>query len=352
MPEAGFTVKVMSQNSEVTLGRFEKYIYVWIVLCGAVGLGLGHAFPGAVHDLNRLSVGGVSLPIAVLMFFLMHPTMAKVRLEELSHAVRNFGPTLMTLVANWIIAPPLMVLLAWLFLGNPDFRAGTILLGLSPCTGMVLFWIAFARGNVTQGVVITAVNAVSTLVLYAPFAKFYLGVGGVPVPFSLVGLSVLLFVGVPLLAGQVAKRLLTSWKGEAWFAGRYLPAMNTVASAALLGMLVLLFSSEGRLALAYPLVIALIAVPIFLHFVIMLVGTYFAALLLRYRYEDAAMIALIGSSTQFEVAIGTAMVVFGLGSGAALATVVGPLIEVPVMVTATKLLRLTQLRFLRRGAVN
>lgn len=169
--------------------------------------------------------------------------MAKVRLEELSYAVRNFGPTFMILVADWIIAPPLMVLLAWLFLGNPDFRAGTILLGLSPCTGMVLSWIAFARGNVTQDVVITAVNAVSTLVLYALFAEFYLGVGGVSVPFSLVGLSVLLFVGLPLLAGRVAKRLLTSWKGEAWFTGRYLTAMNTVASAALLGMLVLLFSS-------------------------------------------------------------------------------------------------------------
>jgi len=332
----------MSEESEVTLGRFEKYIYLWIALCGVAGLLLGKLFPQIVHDINALNIGGVSIPIAVLMFFLMYPTMAKVKLEEVSHAVRNIGPTIMTLIANWIIAPPLMVLLAWLFLDNPDFRAGTILLGISPCTGMVLFWIAFARGNVIQGVIITAINAVSTLLLYAPFAAFYLGVGGVPVPFSLVAVSVLLFVGLPLIAGQVSKRLLIRRKGEQWFANRYLSLMSDLATGALMGMLVLLFSSEGQKILEYPLTVALIAVPVFLHFVIMVAGTHLTAWLFRYRYEDAAMAALIGSGTQFEVAIGTAMVVFGLGSGAALATVVGPLIEVPVMVTATKLLRKTR----------
>ncbi|MGQ9596908.1 MAG: arsenic resistance protein [Thermoproteota archaeon] len=196
-------------------------------------------------------------------------------------------------------------------------------MGISPCTGMVLFWIAFARGNVTQGIVITAVNAVSTLLLYAPLTSFYLGVGGVPVPFSLVALSVLLFVGLPLIVGQVSKRLLTSHKGEHWFTDRFLPVMNTLAAAALLGMPVLSFSSEGQMILEYPLMVALIAIPILLHFVLMLTGTYLFGWLFRYRYEDATMVALIGSSTQFEVAIGTAMVVFGLGSGAALAMLLG-----------------------------
>ncbi|MGB9879633.1 MAG: arsenic resistance protein, partial [Anaerolineae bacterium] len=284
------------------------------------------------------------------MFFLMYPTMAKVRLEELAYAVRNVGPTLLTLIANWLIAPPLMVLLARLFLHNPDFRAGAILLGISPCTGMVLFWIAFARGNVAQGIVITAINAVSTLLLYAPLTAFYLGVGGVPVPFSLVVLSVLLFVGLPLAAGQVSRRFMILRKGESWFTRQFLPVVGKLSEAALLGMLVLMFSSEGQMILEYPLVVAQIVVPIFLHFVLMLGGTYLVAWLLRYRYEDAAMAALIGSSTQFEVAIGTAMVVFGLGSGAALATVVGPLIEVPVMVTATKLLRKTQAYFPQKAA--
>ncbi len=341
----------MSNNeAEVTLGRFEKYIYLWIALCGVVGLFLGRFFPEFVRNLNALNVSGVSIPIAVLMFFLMYPTMAKVKLEELSHAVKNIGPTLLTLVANWIIAPPLMVLLARLFLHDTDFRAGAILLGISPCTGMVLFWIAFARGNVTQGVVVTAINAISTLLLYAPFASFYLGVGGVPVPFSLVGFSVLLFVGVPLIVGQLSRRLLTSRRGQEWFTNRFMPLMNTIAAVALLGMLVLLFSSEGQMILEHPLAVALIAVPILLHFVLMLGGTHFVGWLLRFPYKDSAMAALIGSSTQFEIAIGTAMVVFGLGSGAALATVVGPLIEVPVMVTATKFLQRTQGYFPRKGA--
>lgn len=335
----------VNQEPEITLGLFEKYIYLWIVLCGVGGLWLGKLFPELVLEINRLNVGGVSLAIAGLMFFLMYPTMAKVELAELSHAVRSMGPTLLSLIANWIIAPPLMVLLAALFLQNPDFRAGTILLGISPCTGMVLFWIAFARGNVTQGIVITAINAVSTLLLYAPLAAFYLGVGGMPVPFSLVALSVLLFVALPLMVGQSSRWLLTRLWGLSWFSCRFLPVMNSLAAAALLAMLVLLFSSEGRMILQYPLTVALIAAPIFLHFVIMLAGVYIVAGLLGYGYKDAAMAALIGSSTQFEVAIGTALVVFGLGSGAALATVVGPLIEVPVMVTATKLLRRSQSYF-------
>lgn len=336
----------MNQEAEITLGPFEKYIYLWIVLCGAAGLGLGRLFPGAVAEVNRLNISGVSLPIAGLMFFLMYPTMAKVELGELGNAARNIRPTILTLVANWIIAPPLMVLLATLCLQNPDFRAGLILLGISPCTGMVLFWIAFARGNVTQGIVVTAINAVSTLLLYTPLAALYLGVGGVPVPFSLIVISVLLFVALPLVVGQSSRLILIRLRGADWFYGRYLPVMNSLAAAALLAMLVLMFSSEGHLILEYPLTIALIAVPIFLHFILMLGGVFGVALLLGFRFADAAMAALIGSSTQFEVAIGTALVVFGLGSGAALATVVGPLIEVPVMVTATKLLKRSQVRFM------
>ncbi len=337
----------MEQEAEITLGLFEKYIYLWIVLCGAAGLGLGRLSPEVAAGVNRLNISGVSLPLAGLMFFLMYPTMAKVELGEMAHALRNVGPTVLTLVANWIIAPPLMVLLAALCLENPDFRAGVILLGISPCTGMVLFWIAFARGNVTQGIVVTAINAVSTLLFYAPLAAFYLGVGGVPVPFSLVALGVLLFVALPLLAGQSSRWILTRLKGAAWFSGRFLPVMNHLAAASLLAMLVLLFSSEGRLILEYPATVALIALPLFLHFFLMLGGVFGVARLLGFRYADAAMAALIGSSTQFEVAVGTALVVFGLGSGAALATVVGPLIEVPVMVTATKGLRRSQAWFIR-----
>jgi ACR3 family arsenite transporter len=333
----------LSKPTEVTLGRFEKYIYVWIALCGAAGLMLGRFLPQFGQTLNTMTVRGVSIPIAVVMFFIMCPTMAGVRLEELSKAASNFKLTFLTLIANWLITPPLMVLVAMLFLpNNPDYRAGIILLGLSPCTGMVLFWIAFGRGNVTQGVVITAINAVSTLILYSPFAAFYLGIGGVPVPFSLVLLSVILFVAIPLAAGQISRRLLIRSKGETWFSERFLPMMNNIAAAALLTMLIVMFSFEGQVILERPLDVARIAIPLIVQFVILLVAVYGAGWLLGFSYEDAIMSTFVGSSTQFEVAIGTAMIVFGIGSGAALATVVGPLIEVPLMITATRLLLRTK----------
>lgn len=339
----------MSKPTEVTLGRFEKYIYVWIALCGAAGLLLGRFLPQFGRTLNTMTIRGVSIPIAVVMFFIMFPTMAGVKLEELSKAASNFKPTFLTLVANWLITPPLMVLVAMLFLpNNPDYRAGIILLGLSPCTGMVLFWIAFGRGNVTQGVVITAINAVSTLILYSPFAAFYLGIGGVPVPFSLVLLSVILFVAIPLAAGQISRWLLIQSKGETWFSKRFLPAMNNIAAVALLTMLVVMFSFEGQVILERPLDVARIAIPLVVQFVILLVAVYGAGWLLGFSYDDAIMSTFVGSSTQFEVAIGTAMIVFGIGSGAALATVVGPLIEVPLMITATRLLLRTKGYFPRR----
>jgi len=295
-----------------------------------------------------MTIWGVSIPIAVVMFFIMYPTMAGVKLEEIPKAARNVRPTILTLIANWIVTPPLMVLVAMLFLPHdPGYRAGIILLGLSPCTGMVLFWIAFARGNVTQGVVITAINAISTLILYSPFATLYLGVGGVPVPFSLVLLSVILFIAIPLAAGQISRRVLIANKGEAWFKDRFLSVMNSIAAVALLTMLVVMFSFEGQVILERPLDVVRIAIPLIVQFVILLAAVYGIGWLLGFSYEDAIMSTFIGSSTQFEVAIGTAMVVFGIGSGAALATVVGPLMEVPLMVTATKLLRRTQLYFPR-----
>lgn len=338
----------MKEETEVTLGPFEKYIYVWIILCGAAGLLLGRFLPQVGRALNSMTIQGVSIPIAVVMFFIMYPTMAGVKLEEIPKAARNVRPTILTLIANWIVTPPLMVLVAMLFLPHdPGYRAGIILLGLSPCTGMVLFWIAFARGNVTQGVVITAINAVSTLILYSPFAAFYLGVGGVPVPFSLVLLSVILFIAIPLAAGQISRRVLVANKGEVWFKDRFLPVMNNIAAVALLAMLVLMFSFEGQVILERPLDVVRIAIPLIVQFVILLAAVYGVGWLLGFSYDDAIMSTFIGSSTQFEVAIGTAMVVFGIGSGAALATVVGPLMEVPLMVTATKLLRRTQAYFPR-----
>ena len=326
-------------QEDLALGWFEKYIYLWIILAGAGGLLLGSLLPQLGESLERISWQGVSLPLAVAMFFVMLPPMAKVRIGEIKHATRNIRPTAITLVANWVIAPALMWLLATVFVPEPGYRAGIILLGLAPCTAMVLFWISFARGNLVQGVMVTAINAVSTLFLYGILGSFYLGIGGVPVPFLLILFSSILFVGLPLVIGQFARRSLTRMKGEAWFEGRFLKVMGDVSALALLTTMLIMFSSQGSAILRNPLLVLRLMVPNLIHYVIMLTLAVLASRLLRLNYADTAMTAMISSSSQFEVAIGTAMVLFGVGSAAALATVIGPLLEIPLMVTAAKVLR-------------
>ena len=322
-----------------TLGWFEKYIYLWIIAAGVGGLLLGQFFPQMSESIERLSWQGVSLPLAIAMFFVMLPPMAKVRIEELKNATHNVRPTIITLTANWVIAPALMWLLATIFVPDPQYRAGIILLGLAPCTAMVLFWIYFARGNLVQGVMVTAINAISTLFLYGILGSFYLGVGGVPVPFRLILFSSILFVGLPLLVGQLARRYLARIKGEAWFEGRFLEVMGHISAVALLTTMIIMFSSQGRVILANPVLVLRLMVPNLIHYVTMITLALTTCRLLRCNYQDAAMTAMVSSSSQFEVAIGTAMVLFGVGSAAAMATVVGPLLEIPLMVTAAKVLR-------------
>lgn len=334
-----------------TLGWFEKYIYLWIVVAGVGGLLIGKALPNVGAALEGLNWQGVSLPLVIAMFFVMFPPMARVRLGELKHAARNVRPTIVTLTANWLIAPALMWLLARTFVPEPEYRAGLILLGLAPCTAMVLFWIYFARGNLVQGVMVTAINAVSTLILYSPLGTFYLGVGGVPVPFMLILLSSVLFVGLPLLAGQLSRRWLTRAKGTEWFEKRFLEVMGHISAVALLATMVIMFSLQGQVILDKPLLVLRLMVPNLIHYTIMITLAVTACRLLQCRYEDVAMTAMISSSSQFEVAIGTAMVLFGIGSGAALATVVGPLLEIPLMVTAAKLLRRMASRFSQQATV-
>lgn len=321
------------------LGWFEKYIYLWIILAGVGGLVVGKTLPHVATTIQRVSWQGVSLPLAAAMFLVMLPPMARVKLEELKKAASNVRPTIVTLVANWVIAPPLMWLLARIFVPEPEYRAGLILLGLAPCTAMVLFWIYFARGNLVQGVVVTAINAITTLVLYSPTGTFYLGLGGVPVPFILILLSSILFVGLPLLAGQLARRWLSRTRGEEWFEERFLRIMGNVSAVALLATMLIMFSLQGQVILGNPLLALRLMVPNLIHYTTMMTLAFTVCRLLRFTYEDTAMTIMISSSSQFEVAIGTAMVLFGIGSGAALATVIGPLLEIPLMVSAAKLLQ-------------
>ena len=340
-------------EARTTIGRFEKYMTIWVLISMLAGFLLGKFFPELGVWVENLQVGDVSIPMGIALFLIMYPTMASIELKELVKAAKSPKPIILTLVGNWMVAPALMTLLSRLFLNSyPQFAAGVILLGIAPCTGMVLFWILLAGGDVAKGVVITAINALSTLILYTPLAALYLGVGGIPIPIDPIAKSVILFVGLPLILGQTTRRILLKTKGEAWFKERFQPIIGNTAVIALLATIIILFSLKGEIIAEQPFLVGLISAPLLAHFFIMASLFYILPWFLGFQYRDAVTIAFISSGTQFEVAIATAITVFGAGSGAALATVVGPLWEVPSMLAFVKIATKTKHRFSSLNAHN
>ena len=379
------------------LGFFERYLTLWVVLCIAAGILLGKIAPGTATFLDGLAlyVGDapvVSLPIAVCLFFMMYPIMVKIDFGEVVKAGKNVQPVALTLVINWAIKPFTMYAIALFFLGTlflgfigPEavdhvkmplglnlplgatygsgsvvlvdgvkmlqvplwrsYLAGCILLGIAPCTAMVLVWGSLARGNDGHTLMMVAINSLTMLLLYGLLGGFLLGVGKLPVPWQALVLSIAVYVALPLVAGYISRRWLIQAKGKLWFQECFLPLLTPVTITALLVTLVLLFSFKGEVIVANPLTILWIAIPLFLQTVLIFWLGYGAARLLRFSYEDAAPSAMIGASNHFEVAIATATMLFGLSSGAALATVVGVLIEVPVMLMLVRICQRTQAWF-------
>ena len=333
------------------LNIFEKYLTLWVALCIAAGIILGKMFPGIAQSLDSMSLYNVSIPIAICLFFMMYPIMVKIDFSQAKKAARSPKPVLLTLVINWLIKPFTMVVFAQFFLGGlfgpwlaetelirgvevtlaNSYIAGAILLGIAPCTAMVLMWGYLSYSNQGHTLVMVAVNSLAMLFLYAPLGKWLLSANNLTVPWETIVLSVLIYVGLPLAAGILSRYWIFHNKGRRWFEEKFLQYLSPVAIAALLLTLVLLFAFKGELIVNNPLHILLIAVPLFLQTNFIFLITYVAALKLGLDYEDAAPAALIGASNHFEVAIATAVILFGLNSGAALATVVGVLIEVPVM---------------------
>src|SRR3989337_2422201 len=223
----------MVMEHEAKIGIFEKYLTVWIGVCIIIGLLLGNFVPVTVTLLSSITIaelGYLPIPIGIFLFLMMYPTVAAIEFGEIKKAAKTPKPVILTLIANWVIAPPLMVLLTRIFLSNyPEFAAGAILLGIAPCTAMVLFWIMFARGNVAQGLVITAINALSIIILYSPSAAFFLGLSGIQVPISLIVIDVFLFVGLPVALGLVLRRELTKRRGGEWYNNVYLGVMHKLA---------------------------------------------------------------------------------------------------------------------------
>ena len=345
------------------LSVFEKYLTLWVLLCIGAGILLGTMAPEVAVGLDSLSVYQVSIPIAICLFFMMYPIMVKIDFAEVLKAAKTPKPVAMTLVINWAIKPFTMYLIASLFLGYlfKDFLpgmeiiktgqevelwrsyiAGAILLGIAPCTAMVLMWSYLAEGNDGLTLVMVAVNSLLMLVLYAPLGGFLLGVNAMPIPWQTILLSVLIYVALPLAAGYFTRKWIIKSKGMEWFKARFLHRLTPVSITALLATLVLLFSFKGDIIIGNPLTIFWIAIPLFVQTVLIFVLGYFLfSRVLRLSYHDAAPASMIGASNHFEVAIATATMLFGLSSGAALATVVGVLIEVPVMLMLVSVCRRT-----------
>ncbi len=300
----------------------------------AVGLLLSQYLPGLSQAIDSWQVRGISIPIGVCLFLMMYPALLNLQLEELRKLARNPKPIVLTLFSNWIIAPLAAFALATLFLsGHDQLIVSVILLGSSPCTAMVLVWGTLAEGNQEQNFITTSMNTVTIMFLYAPIVSLLTGVQNIAIDRVLLIISVLVFIGVPIVLGYLSRRYLTRAKGERWFHGVYRPAVGKVAMLALLTTLIVLFSLNGDVLLKHPDLMVLISVPLLVGFFIVvgvnLLVTRFAGL----RYREGIITVIIGSSSHFEIAIATAVSLYGLGSQAALGTTMGLFWEVPVMLS-------------------
>ena len=329
-------------EKERKLGIWGKFLTLWVALCIGAGIGLGRIFPELPDMLTRLEVAGISIPIAILLFAMIYPIMVQISWEEIRKAIRSPKPIGLTLFANWAVKPFTMALFAWLFLSlifgrflTPEqidqYRAGTILLGVAPCTAMVLVWSYLARGNMGHTLVMTAINSLSMVVLYAPLAVLLLGISGIRVPWDTIAFSVAIYIVTPLIAGYFTRREIIKRKGLDWFENKLKPSLGKVSVIALLITLIVLFTYQGHIIVELPAIVGMITLAILVNILVVFGITYLAARIMKLRYADAVPAAIIAGSNHFEVAIAVSTTLFGVASGAALATVVGVLTEVPIM---------------------
>lgn len=338
------------------LGFFQKYLTVWVLLCIVIGIVLGRLFPGTAETLAGIQVAQVNLPIAILLFGMMYPIMLQIDFSQVVNAVKAPKPVALTLFINWGIKPFSMFFFAFVFfqiiwapfldptLAN-EYMAGMILLGIAPCTAMVLVFSYLARGFMGLTLVLVAINSLTMLLLFAPLGNFLLDVGGMPIPFWTIFFTVMLYVGVSLVAGYVTRKHLIRSRGIEWYEGTFLRNTGQVSMTALLLTLIYLFMLQGDVIVEAPLSVGMVALPLTLQILFIFGIGILLAKIFKLTYEETVPVSIIGTSNHFEVAIATAVMVFGVGSGAALATVVGVLIEVPVMLLLVSILLRNRRRF-------
>ena len=317
---------------------FEKYLPVWVVVCMGLGLLLSQTVPGVGQTIGSWEVKGVSIPIGICLFLMMYPAMLNLQAAELRKLRTNPKPILLTLFSNWIFAPLVHVGLATLFLrGNPQLMVAVILLGSSPCTAMVLVWGKLAGGNQEQNIVNTSLNTIAIVFLYVPVVSLLTGMQNIPIDRVMLLISGGVFIGAPLVLGIVSKRLLSHAKGVEWFDRVYRPFVGKITIVALLVTLIVLFALNGDVLLHHFDKLLLVSAPLLLAFPVVLGFNLLATRVLKFRYREAIISVLIGSSSHFEIAIASAIGMYGVGSLAALGTTMGLFWEVPVMLSVVYL---------------
>ena len=337
----------MNEKQE-QIGFFERYLSLWVALCIGVGVLIGHFFSESVLPLSTMSIATVNLPVAILVWFMIFPMMVQIDFTSIGKVGKNPSGLVLTVIVNWLIKPFTMAFFAWIFFDkifasflNPEiasqYIAGAILLGAAPCTAMVFVWSYLTKGDPEYTLVQVSVNDLILLVAFIPIVKLLLGITQITIPMNTLLTSVVVFVIFPLVAGFVVNRLIIGAKGRLWFEEVFLPKLKPVSILALLSTLILLFSFQGETIIQNPFHILLIAIPLTLQTYFIFFITWAIGRKMKLPHCILSPGSMIGASNFFELAVAVAIALFGLNSGAALATVVGVLIEVPIMLSLVKL---------------
>jgi ACR3 family arsenite transporter len=330
------------------IGFFEKYLTLWVALCIGMGISIGHFAGASISVLSSLEVFKVNIPVAVLVWLMIYPMMLQIDFSSLKNVGKRPKGLLLTLIVNWLIKPFTMAFFAWIFFSKiyaafitpelaGEYIAGAILLGAAPCTAMVFVWSYLTNGDPNYTLVQVSLNDLIILVAFVPIVGLLLGITNVQVPYDTLIASVVIFVVIPLLAGYVTNKTLRYKKGDAWFKGTFLPKFKPVSIIALLATLVLLFAFQGDIITNNPLIILLVAVPLIIQTYFIFFMTWYAGRKLKLPHAICTPSAMIGASNFFELAVAVAIALFGLQSPAALVTVVGVLVEVPIMLSLVAL---------------